>query len=522
MTSFSYPSGRTIDYTRYGSGRIETAATTYYLTTGNLVNNLSYNPFGPAKGLGTGSGGTVSNTTNESGDLEIINPGEQMEQVYTYDDNRNLLSVVAANTPWYDRDFDYDALNRLTSAEGIFGIIDFAYDDVGNRTTRTVDSQADTYTYQPGTGRLAQITGVNPATFSYDANGNITDIDSKTFVYNQNNRLIRVEEGLDILGEYTYNGLSQRQIKEVDGVATVFHYDFDGNIIAESQADGTMTVEYLHVDQSRMAMVDIASGALYYFHNNYLGTPVLMTDSTGTVVWEGDYKPFGEAGVHPSSTVVNNFRFAGQYFDSETGLHYNYHRYYDPKTGRYLTPDPIGLRGGINLFAYVNNNPIKRVDPFGLAEYFVMWTTSAIADPTGVAGGMKVEGTIISFELDKYNRHPARNFEGTFPGASFPFPVSKTSNVAIFKDDLPLPDFYNIEGNSLIMTSVSIMIGQYGFSGPAHISFGNLLMQSMETECGIDFSAGAAWPGSISLKPGNELRYYPEFVQSIIEKYELK
>jgi RHS repeat-associated protein len=91
-----------------------------------------------------------------------------------------------------------------------------------------------------------------------------------------------------------------------------------------------------------------------------------MTDSTGTVVWEGDYKPFGEAGVHPQSTVVNNFRFAGQYYDEETGLHYNYHRYYDPKTGRYLTPDPIGLLGGINLYSYAVNNPVNAIDPFGL------------------------------------------------------------------------------------------------------------------------------------------------------------
>jgi RHS repeat-associated protein len=378
LTSFSYPSGRTIDYTRYASGRIQTAATTFNLSTVNLVNNLSYNPFGTAKGLGTGSGGTVSNTTNQSGDLEIINAGEQMEQVYTYDGNRNLLSVLAANTPWYDRDFDYDALNRLTSAEGIFGIIDFTWDNVGNRLTRTVDSQTDTYTYQPGTGRLAQITGTNPATFSYDANGNITDIDSRTYVYNQNNRLIRVEEGLDILGEYTYNGLGQRQIKQVDGVTTVFHYDFDGNIIAESQADGTMTVEYLHVDQSRMAMVDVATGTLYYFHNNYLGTPVLMTDSTGTVVWEGDYKPFGEAGVHPASAVVNNFRFAGQYYDEETGLHYNYHRYYDPKTGRYLTPDPIGLAGGINPYVYTENNPINLIDPEGLIAFKIVKLTKKL------------------------------------------------------------------------------------------------------------------------------------------------
>ncbi len=83
-------------------------------------------------------------------------------------------------------------------------------------------------------------------------------------------------------------------------------------------------------------------------------------------MWEADYKPFGEAKVNPNSEVVNNFRLAGQYYDQQTGLHYNYYRYYDPKTGRYLTPDPIGLEGGINLYAYAKNNPINWLDPWGL------------------------------------------------------------------------------------------------------------------------------------------------------------
>ena len=64
--------------------------------------------------------------------------------------------------------------------------------------------------------------------------------------------------------------------------------------------------------------------------------------------------------------MVNNFRLPGQYFDEETGFHYNYHRYYDPGTGRYLTPDPIGQEGGINLFLYAMNNPINAIDPLGL------------------------------------------------------------------------------------------------------------------------------------------------------------
>ena len=74
----------------------------------------------------------------------------------------------------------------------------------------------------------------------------------------------------------------------------------------------------------------------------------------------------GEADVDGASTVTNNLRFPGQYYDGETGLHYNYFRYYDPTIGRYLNTDPIKLPGGVNLFSYVANNPLYWIDPYGL------------------------------------------------------------------------------------------------------------------------------------------------------------
>ncbi len=83
-------------------------------------------------------------------------------------------------------------------------------------------------------------------------------------------------------------------------------------------------------------------------------------------MWTAYYMPFGEA-VITTETVKNNFRFPGQYYDQETGLHYNYHRYYDPAVGRYISADPIGIKGGINLFAYVENNPVNSIDPMGLS-----------------------------------------------------------------------------------------------------------------------------------------------------------
>lgn len=100
-----------------------------------------------------------------------------------------------------------------------------------------------------------------------------------------------------------------------------------------------------------------------------------MTDTSSAVVWSAEYQPFGLVTVDTASTVENNLRFPGQYFDAETGFHYNWHRYYDPETGRYLTPDPIGLDGGINPYSYVRGNPINFVDPTGLIGLCEIATT---------------------------------------------------------------------------------------------------------------------------------------------------
>lgn len=116
-----------------------------------------------------------------------------------------------------------------------------------------------------------------------------------------------------------------------------------------------------------MAEAAVPNGELYYIHTDHLGTPQAMTDETGNVVWRATYGPFGQASIDPSSTVKMNIRFPGQYFDQETGLHYNYFRYYDPGAGRYITSDPIGLDGGPNTYLYANANPIHFFDPDGEA-----------------------------------------------------------------------------------------------------------------------------------------------------------
>jgi RHS repeat-associated protein len=151
-----------------------------------------------------------------------------------------------------------------------------------------------------------------------------------------------------------------------------------------------MLAEYIYLGDKLLAMIKPGEN-VYYFHNDHLGTPQVLTNDSQAIAWKAVYTPFGEA-VPSIQTVENPFRFPGQYYDQETGLHYNYFRYYNPQTGRYITPDPIGLEGGINLFVYVANNPINFADPFGLR--IIKWAFNAGAHvylpPTFGAWGFNI------------------------------------------------------------------------------------------------------------------------------------
>ena len=147
---------------------------------------------------------------------------------------------------------------------------------------------------------------------------------------------------------------------------------------------------------------DCQAESVYYYHNDHLGTPHKMTDVNGAVVWSADYRPFGQADV-TVNTVTNNFRFPGQYENEETGLHYNWHRYYDPGIGRYLRADPshsvqaVGLGvpylipflldkpQELNVYAYVQNDPVSGIDPLGLYQ--------------DVGGGFGVTAGIVSVSV---------------------------------------------------------------------------------------------------------------------------
>ena len=236
------------------------------------------------------------------------------------------------------------------------------------------------YRYDPESGRLRQ--RIPDRAYEYDAGGRTTEDGRLRYRYGAEGRLAEITRAAtgQRQAAYRYNALGER-VRKLGTRVTYYHYDLEGRLLAETDASGQTRAEYLYLGHAPLALS--RSGQLYYYHNDHLGTPQKLTDGAGQVVWSARYRAFGEASVG-AGYVPQNLRFPGQYYDEESGLHYNYHRYYDPDIGRYLTSDPIGLAGGMNTYTYVEGNPLSWSDPFGLRASYCQ---RPLGDYSGQNGG---------------------------------------------------------------------------------------------------------------------------------------
>jgi len=191
-------------------------------------------------------------------------------------------------------------------------------------------------------------------------------------------------------------------------------YNAEG-LIAEADASGQVTRSYGYAPGStastgsaqafstnplwlKAAAMGSQTQSYYYYQNDHLGTPMKLLNQSGVMVWSATYDAFGRATVDAGSTVTNSLRFPGQYEDAESGLHYNWMRYYDPNTGRYVTSDPIGVWGGINMYTYSYGNTLIYVDPYGLFCIDER-TKSAISLGVGTAVGAAATGVPLPAAL---------------------------------------------------------------------------------------------------------------------------
>jgi RHS repeat-associated protein len=213
-------------------------------------------------------------------------------------------------------------------------------------------------------------------TYTYDAAGNLTGDGTRTFEYDAEHRLTAVKQEAATLASFVHDGNGRRAQKTAGGVTTTYVYDGDGVIEERLSTGGTLKyVRGPRIDQ-HWAMRD-GGGVVTYFLADHLGSVVQTTDASGAVTLTRDYDPYGNP---LSGASQSGYAFTGRDWDAETGLLYMRSRYYDPKPGRFLSEDPIGLE---NLYGYVANRPTIGTDPYGLIDPFTLCFRYGICPPPG-------------------------------------------------------------------------------------------------------------------------------------------
>jgi RHS repeat-associated protein len=395
----TYPSGRVVNYARGGDGRIIGVSTLQGKTKVQLATSIVYQPLsGLVQRMVYSNGLSELNSFTLDGEIDVLrtptspNSGTAvLNRKHLRTDSQNITDIIDNVTNGNSATFTADNFGRLQNATGPWGSKTFYYDGVGNRSTEVSAvggvTTTDAYGYPANNNRLVQITRgtATVAALTYDAGGNLlsdTRLGSaKTYTYNQRNRLATATVGA-LSYAYTYNGREQLAIRQqTTGTVSTTHFvhDIFGNVIAETSGVAAGTVrEYIWLPETEIAPtrdsvsqvdrplavvngVGTAGVAVWNVSVDHLNRPVLMTNATKVAMWTAVWQPWG--GAHSiTGTATLDTRFPGQWYQSETGLHYNWHRSYDPTVGRYTQPDPLGFVDGPSVYGYAGGMPQSGVD----------------------------------------------------------------------------------------------------------------------------------------------------------------
>ena len=347
------------------------------------VIQFEYNRAGYLKAIIDKSGLVQEFTYDNTGRLEKRLMRGNIDERFTYDNRRRMMaqSVIHKDEVVVSREYEYNRADnlvgmqdsmrgqfkwqyshtlRLTEAQSNHQVERFKYGPGGDLVQR--DEQV--ITYQPG----SRLTGIGEAIrYEYDDNGNVCARHeggkSTSYQYDLLGQLIRVVLPDSSKVEFAYDPLGRRILKKTD--AGITRFVWSNETLAAVIPHDTEQMEMLIGSTGKRPAVQWIGEEAQHFICNYLGTLQEVVSSEKGLVWSGTYLAYGKISeTRPSHAQSNCFRFPGQYEDRETGLIYNRHRYYDPEQARFLTPDPIGIGGGLNLYDYPRD-PVNWIDPLG-------------------------------------------------------------------------------------------------------------------------------------------------------------
>ena len=334
---------------------------------------------------------------------------------YSYDSLNRLTNLNHSNgtnnVAFYN--YVYDVASRITKITDVDGATDYTYDNRDQLTGANhsnANNPDETYTYDANGNRITSsihgngyVTGQgNPLlsdgkyNYGYDNEGNLTKQTEiatgkvQELTWDYRNRLVAFVDK-DAAGketqrvEFTYDAFNRRIAKAVDtnpqdttpALVTQFIYDGSNVLLEFVDSDGAganqpvLDKRYLHGAGVDQVMAQESAGNVVWHLTDHLGTVRDLVNNSGAVVNHFVYDSFGQVISESNPAVDTRYLFTGREFDQEIGLYYYRARYYDQTTGRFLQSDPIGLQGGVNTYAYVGGNPVRSIDPYGLAEVIV-------------------------------------------------------------------------------------------------------------------------------------------------------
>jgi RHS repeat-associated protein len=419
LTSLGYPTRATLIMTCDSANRV----TSIKSGADTIVSSITYHPSGAVKTMTYGNGKGTTIVYDDRGRAEEITSAGVVDLRYGYDGTNNVKSFNNLAAPNSARTMTYDKSGQLLTsiAPSLWGTAAYDYDDVGNRTLRSVGSMTNSFAY--GTdNRLASMSG--PTVFHGEM----------VLTWDAAGRLASTSNG----ETYRYDGRGRRVQKSSAAQTIVYHYDWTGRVIAESAPDGTALREYIYLGGQLVAVEgcidDSAVCGRQWYHTDVLGSVVARTDATGVVVSRLDYEPWGEQWTAIGD--VGSRRFNGQSLDTETGFYNFGGRLYWPGIGRFISideaaPNPNAPES-FNRYAYVYNNPHKYTDPDGQVPFLVV--TAGVGAAAGGIWGLYTSyrdlGHIDWGRAGKYALVGGAIGLGAGAGTAFALTGSATASVA--------------------------------------------------------------------------------------------